>query len=110
MKANMDDGSANRLDDVLALVRTRMKGAQRGPLERFVARYFGQVDPEDLEERAPADLYGAALSHWNFARRREPGQARRCACSTRRSTSTAGSRRTRSSRSSTTTCRSSSTR
>ena len=76
MKANMDDGSAKRLDDVLALVRTRMTGAQRGPLERFVARYFGQVDPEDLDERAPADLYGAALSHWNFARRREPGRAK----------------------------------
>ena len=76
MKANMDDGSAKRLDDVLALVRTRLKGEQRGPLERFVARYFGQVDPEDLDERAPADLYGAALSHWNFARRREPGRAK----------------------------------
>ena len=35
-----------------------------------------QVDPEDLAERAPADLYGAALSHWNFARKREPGHPR----------------------------------
>ena len=24
----------------------------------------------------PADLYGAALSHWNFARQRVPGHAR----------------------------------
>ncbi|TMH63040.1 MAG: NAD-glutamate dehydrogenase, partial [Betaproteobacteria bacterium] len=31
---------------------------------------------EDLLERQPADLYGAALSHWNFARKRESGRAR----------------------------------
>ncbi len=42
----------------------------------MVARYFAQVDPEDLAERRPADLYGAALSHWNFARKREPGKPR----------------------------------
>ena len=75
MKAN-GDGTLQRLDEVLALVQSRMTAAQRGSIERFVARYFGQVDPEDLDERAPADLYGAALSHWNFARRREPGRAR----------------------------------
>jgi glutamate dehydrogenase len=73
---NADAGTTQRQDEVLGLVRTRLMGAQRDTLERFVARYFGQVDPEDLEQRAPADLYGAALSHWNFARRRTPGQAR----------------------------------
>ena len=41
-------------------------------LETFVVRYFGQVDPEDLAERRPFDLYGAALSQWNFARTRAP--------------------------------------
>ena len=64
------------LEAVLGLVRTRTTAVQRDVLERFVVRYFGQVDPEDLAERASADLYGAALSHWNFARKREPGYAR----------------------------------
>jgi len=76
MKTNADDGRAQQLDLVLGLVRTRTTAVQREVLERFVIGYFGQVDPEDLAERAPADLYGAALSHWNFARKREPGQAR----------------------------------
>ena len=76
MNTNAGDGGAERLDEVLGLVRTRMAVAQRDALERFVVRYFGQVDPEDLAERAAADLYGAALSHWNFARKREPGRAR----------------------------------
>ena len=67
---------ATRVDEVLELVGKRLAGPQREVLERFVARYFRQVDPEDLEERSPDDLYGAALSHWNFARRREAGQAR----------------------------------
>ena len=76
MKTNADEGRAQRLDEVLGLVQTRLTEVQRGALERFVARYFGQVDPEDLDERVAADLYGAALSHWNFARKRETGQAR----------------------------------
>src|SRR5262249_30137323 len=61
---------------VLALVRSKVAADQRDLVERFIVRYFGQVDPEDLAERAPADLYGAALSQWNFARKREPAQAR----------------------------------
>jgi len=76
MKTNADDARAQQLDAVLGLVRARTTAAQCGVLERFVVRYFGQVDHEDLAERAPADLYGAALSQWNFARKREPGQAR----------------------------------
>src|SRR4029079_12420122 len=42
----------------------------------FVPPYSAQVDPGDLQGPLPADLYGAALSHFNFARRREPGHAR----------------------------------
>jgi len=76
MTANAEDGRAQRLDDVLGLVRAKITGTQCGPLERFVVRYFGQVDPEDLDARAPADLYGAALSHWNFGRKRDPDNAR----------------------------------
>ena len=76
MTTNASDGRAKRLDEVLELVRTRMTAAQRAVLERFVIRYFGQVDPEDLDERTPADLYGAALSHWNSARKRDAGQSR----------------------------------
>jgi glutamate dehydrogenase len=64
------------LGEVLALVRAKVAPDQRMTLEAVVERYFGQVDPEDLAERQPADLYGAALSHWNFARKREPGKAR----------------------------------
>src|SRR5437870_10673977 len=76
MKAILENGRVQRLEEVLKLVRAKVATEQRSALETFVVRYFGQVDPEDLTERQPADLYGAALSHWNFARKREHGRVR----------------------------------
>ncbi|HEY1329052.1 MAG TPA: NAD-glutamate dehydrogenase [Casimicrobiaceae bacterium] len=70
------DARDDHLADVQSLVRARVARDQREVVEAFVARYFARVDPEDLAERRAADLYGAALSHFNFARKREPGRAR----------------------------------
>ena len=69
------DGNA-RLQDVLALVRAKVPAAERATIEDLVRRYYGQVDPEDLALRQAADLYGAAMSHWGFARKREAGRAK----------------------------------
>jgi len=76
MPARTEQGKAERLEQVLALLREKVPPESRGPVEAFTRAYFRQVDGEDLAERAPADLYGAALSHWNFGRRREPGKPR----------------------------------
>ncbi len=76
MEASESSRREERLDEVARLVQSRLAPDQRNLLEAFTRRYFGQVDPEDLSERQVADLYGAALSHWNFARRRDPGQVR----------------------------------
>jgi len=65
-----------RQEEIAKLVATGIGADLRATLQDFVARYYEQVDPEDLQERLPADLYGAALSHWNFARKRAPGEAR----------------------------------
>ncbi len=73
MASRPGSGSSERLDQVLALVREKVAPDARGPVEAFVRAYYRQVDPGDLAERESADLYGAALSQWNFARRREPG-------------------------------------
>ena len=75
MNAERDAHGSRRLDDVLMLVRSRVAPDQRASIEDFVVRYFAQVDPEDLADRQPGDLYGAALSHWNFARKRDGGVA-----------------------------------
>ncbi|MDN3922653.1 NAD-glutamate dehydrogenase [Roseateles violae] len=65
-----------RLDEVFKLLRAKLPAQQGETLAEFVRIYFGQVDPEELAERQVADLYGAALSHWSFAARREPGHAK----------------------------------
>jgi glutamate dehydrogenase len=76
MNTNLQSGPTERLDEVLELVAIKAAADQQETLGRFVARYYVQVDPEDLAERQPADLYGAALSHWYFAGERSVGRAR----------------------------------
>src|SRR5438034_8346057 len=70
------DRRTHRLAEVTALVRAKVAPERREEVEAFVQHYYGQVDTEDLLERQPADLYSTALSQWNFARKREPGQAK----------------------------------
>ncbi|HKP65525.1 MAG TPA: NAD-glutamate dehydrogenase, partial [Casimicrobiaceae bacterium] len=65
-----------RQQAIAKLVAAGVAPELRSTLQDFITRYYAQVDPEDLQERLPADLYGAALSHWNFARKRVPGEAR----------------------------------
>jgi glutamate dehydrogenase len=76
MNDTAEDVRAQRLDEVLKLVGVRVAPERHATLATFIEHYYGQVDPEDLLARLPADLYGAALSHWNFAHKRQPGRAR----------------------------------
>src|SRR5690242_2488455 len=66
----------NASEELAKLIAAGIDPELRSTLQAFCARYYAQVDPEDLQERLPTDLYGAALSHWNFARKRERGHAR----------------------------------
>ncbi|MFC5607852.1 NAD-glutamate dehydrogenase [Variovorax soli] len=76
-KATGAGRASERLEEVLKIIQAKVAdAASAGQLSAFVREYFGQVDPEDLAERQAADLYGAAMSHWSYARRREPGQAK----------------------------------
>jgi glutamate dehydrogenase len=67
---------ADSLRGVIDLIRARLPRERRAEAELLVHQYYSQVDPEDLAERAPEDLYGAALSHLAFGRKREPGKPR----------------------------------
>src|SRR5215212_5272519 len=61
-------------DKVSDRIREQMTEDQAPLVEEFARQYYGWVDAEDLEDRSPIDAYGAALSHWSFAGRREPGE------------------------------------
>ncbi|MGH6637254.1 MAG: NAD-glutamate dehydrogenase domain-containing protein, partial [Polaromonas sp.] len=63
-----ESGSSELIDQVVELIRAKLPPEQAGAAAAFAQQYYGQVAPEDLAERPLADLYGAALSHWHFAR------------------------------------------
>src|SRR5919109_1201287 len=44
--------------------------------ERFAHFYYAEVDPDELQARAPVDLEGAAAAHLEFARRFSSGSAK----------------------------------
>ena len=62
------------LDKVVARIRDQIAEDQAPQVEEFACQYYGWVDTDDLEDRSLIDAYGAAVSHWNFANRREPGE------------------------------------
>jgi len=76
MNRRADQSKSERIEAVVALVHKRAPKAERTALEAFVRRYFGRVAPDDLAARAGEDLFGAALSHWDFARQRAAGDTR----------------------------------
>ena len=61
---------AELITRVLALVDERVPAAQATQAAEFVRQFLSQADPDDLRGRDPMDLYGAALSLWQFARKR----------------------------------------
>ncbi len=64
------------IDTVCARVRERLPEQHAAPCEAFVRQYYHWVPREDLVDRSPLDLYGAAVAHWNLAQHREPGEAK----------------------------------
>ncbi|MGH6612210.1 MAG: NAD-glutamate dehydrogenase, partial [Burkholderiaceae bacterium] len=76
LEARPESNKTARLDAVIALINQRTQGNERALLTTFARGYFQRVDPEDIAARQVEDLYGALLSHWQFARRREAGKAK----------------------------------
>ena len=57
------------LEQVLRLADQRLSTpAAREEARAFISLFYDNVDPEDLADRAPEDLYGAAMAELGFAR------------------------------------------
>jgi glutamate dehydrogenase len=73
MLKHVETGRSDVISAVLQLIADRLPAEQAATVQTFARQYYAQVDPEDLAERSIPDLYGAVLSHWQFARRFAPG-------------------------------------
>ena len=74
MSAPPDALRRERLDTVLALAAPHVPAERRPMFDGFAREYFRRLDDDDLVERAPEDLSGALLSHWQFGSVRVPGR------------------------------------
>src|SRR4051812_16740091 len=57
------------LEQVMRLADARLPAPPAREARDFIARYYEMGDPEDLQARAPEDLFGAALAQLSFPRR-----------------------------------------
>jgi glutamate dehydrogenase len=76
MQAKNEESVAHLLNDVVEFARGRLPEPAFAIVEPFLRRYYDFVDADDLQSRAIADLYGAALAHWQTAQRFVPGSER----------------------------------
>jgi glutamate dehydrogenase len=57
------------LEQVLRIADERLAAEAAREARAFIARYYEQLDVEDLSARPAGDLYGCAMAHLAFARR-----------------------------------------
>jgi glutamate dehydrogenase len=72
----LEDVEETLVAGVCERLRSQLDPDEAADAEAFARQYYRWVSPDDLAERSALDLYGAALSHFNHARQRQPGQAK----------------------------------
>src|ERR671915_308876 len=76
MTAKVEEAEATLTEAACARVRERVESEHAPQVEAFVRQYYRWVPPEDLAGRSVLDVYGAAVAHWNFLHRRNPGESK----------------------------------
>lgn len=70
------DSKRQTIARVIDHAREKLPSERMEATERFLRRYYAAASSDDLAGVAVKTLYGAAVSHMNFARQRPPGQAK----------------------------------
>ncbi len=65
---------AEIMDGLVTQMGSRLRPEEAGLAQAFVRAYYRDVAAEDLAERDPLDLYGAALAQLRSAEVRKPGE------------------------------------
>ena len=72
MERKLTDARDRSVDKIVAEAEALADDSPAG-LETYIRQYYRSVSAEDLRERTPADLAGAAQAHLQFGRRRQAG-------------------------------------
>lgn len=64
------------LNKVYGIIEKRMSGKKAKAAANFIAHYFRNASLEDIAQREPEDLYGEALSMWNWGMERKVGESK----------------------------------
>lgn len=76
MPVRSDSRKAELIDAVRQLVRDRLPKPRAKIADRFVRLYYRHVPIGDIAVEPPPDLYGAALSLWQFGAERQRAEAK----------------------------------
>jgi glutamate dehydrogenase len=71
--ASKDDNKAHIIGKIIRALHERLPAEKAALADQFTRQYYQGAAPEALLESDPDDLYGAALSFWNFSHQRQPG-------------------------------------
>jgi glutamate dehydrogenase len=63
------------IDAISDLAATRLQADAAGSARRFLNQFYAHVSPADLVGRSANEIYATAVSLWEFAQRRNPGEA-----------------------------------
>ncbi len=81
MQTKLDEAKAERLAEAVRVAEQsplggqKTKGIQGDALAAYIQRYYLHTAPEDLTDRDPVDILGAALAHHGLAQDRPQGTA-----------------------------------
>ncbi|MGA7814435.1 NAD-glutamate dehydrogenase [Caballeronia sp.] len=74
MLTKTEERVAHLLDDVVDYARGRLPTPAFNIIEPLLRHYYELADPEDIQSRDLADLYGAAMAHWQTAQKFATGR------------------------------------
>ncbi|WP_158903528.1 NAD-glutamate dehydrogenase [Burkholderia sp. L27(2015)] len=69
MQAKNEELVAHLFNDVVDFARGRLPEPAFNVIEPFLRHYYELTDPEDIQSRDLADLYGGAMAHWQTAQK-----------------------------------------
>jgi glutamate dehydrogenase len=82
MQTKLDEAKAERLAEAARVAEEShatgqhpARGLENGALKAFLQRYYLHTAPEDLTDRDPVDVLGAAFAHYRLAQNRPQGTA-----------------------------------